>query len=291
MAANISKPKLIAVVGPTASGKSDLAMKISKQFNGEIITADSRTIYKSMDIGTAKPTAEDQSTVPHWGVDLIEPGEVFSAHKFKEYAGKRIKDIQSRGRLPILVGGTGLYVDSVLFDYDFVDSDTSQREKLGNLAAEELQDLTREKGYKMPENYQNKRHLIRTLEREGRVGSKKQIRDDVVLVGLILPDEVLKNRINNRAEQYFKDGLLDETTELLKGYGEDKLKKTHGIAYIAALSLLKKEITQIEAVELIKKQEWQYARRQRTWFRRNKLIHWHASPEEAFISVSKALNN
>jgi tRNA dimethylallyltransferase len=115
------KIDLVAIVGPTASGKSRLAMEIAKQFNGEIIAADSRTIYKGMDVGTAKPSLADRKNIPHWGIDLIEPGESYSAAKFKDYALDKVADIQERGKLPIIAGGTGLYIDGLLFDFDFIE--------------------------------------------------------------------------------------------------------------------------------------------------------------------------
>ena len=122
MAASNRRPKLIAIVGPTASGKSALALKIAKKYGGEIICADSRTIYKGMDIGTAKPTSADRQKVTHWGIDLVGPGERYSVHKFKGFAEDKIESIWKRDKLPIMVGGTGLYIDAVLFDYKFSSS-------------------------------------------------------------------------------------------------------------------------------------------------------------------------
>src|ERR1700681_366809 len=127
MAPTSKKPELLVIVGPTASGKSDLALRIAKKFNGEIIAADSRTIYKRMDIGTAKPSHKDQKLVVHWGLDLIEPGESFSAAQFKDYAEAKIAEIRSRGKLPILVGGTGLYIDSILFNFSFIKASKLRR--------------------------------------------------------------------------------------------------------------------------------------------------------------------
>jgi tRNA dimethylallyltransferase len=286
------KPKLVAIVGPTASGKSGLALKIAQQFNGEIIAADSRTIYKGMDIGTAKPTKKEQQMVPHWGLDLVEPGQTYSAYQFKNYANQKIAEIQKCGKLPILVGGTGLYIDAVLFDFDFVDVKSAhEREELEGLSTGQLQELITQKGYQMPGNHQNKRHLIRTIERKGRLGAKSGLRVDVLVTGLMPADEQLRKRIHERAEHYLKKGLLSETEGLLKGYSEEVLEKTQGIAYIAAIKMLKDEINQQQAQEMIQKKEWQYARRQRTWFRRNKFIHWYSSAEQAYKEISSILNN
>jgi tRNA dimethylallyltransferase len=132
-----AKLPLVVIVGPTASGKSATAMRIAKEYGGEIICADSRTIYKGMDIGTAKPTAEDRRQVPHWGLDLVEPGQQFTAADFKEYANQKIYEIRQRGNLPILVGGTGLYVDGVIFNYRFGKTNPELRKKLEQLSLDE----------------------------------------------------------------------------------------------------------------------------------------------------------
>src|SRR4051812_22066904 len=122
MASTQQKPELLVIVGPTASGKSELALKVAQEFRGEIIAADSRTIYKGMDIGTAKPTKEEQQLAPHWGLDLVEPGQTFSVYQFKKYTEERIEEIKKRNKLPILVGGSGLYIDGILFGFEFMGS-------------------------------------------------------------------------------------------------------------------------------------------------------------------------
>jgi tRNA dimethylallyltransferase len=283
--------QLLAIVGPTASGKSDLALKIAQEFRSEIIAADSRTIYKHMDIGTAKPTKKEQELMPHWGLDLVEPGEIFSAYQFKKYAEAKIKEIQKRGNLPILVGGTGLYIDAVLFDFNFVKNEASEeRPKLEKLSIEQLQNLIKKSGYGMPENYQNRRHLIRTVERKGKIGTKRRIKNNTLIIGLLPASEVLKMRIYNRAKDYFDNGILKETEYLMKKYSQEELKKTHGIAYAASIKRIAGEINEQEAVEMIQREEWQYARRQRTWLRRNKFIRWYESPNQAHEEIESILN-
>lgn len=283
----------MAIVGPTTSGKSALALKIAQRYNGEIIAADSRTIYKGMDIGTAKPTTTDQQKVPHWGLDLVKPGQRYSAYEFKEYAKAKIKDIKNRDRLPVLVGGTGLYIDAVLFDFDFPTGyDPVEREKLEKLSTGELQTIIRRKGYPMPVNYKNRRHLIRTIERSGRLGNKRgEPLEDVLTVGLLPPDKVIKSNITKRAESIINQGLIEETRRLVQEYGQKSLSGTAGIAYSAVLKLIKGEVDEIQAVELIKNAEWQYARRQKTWFKRNPDIQWFGSADETYRFLSQVLNN
>jgi tRNA dimethylallyltransferase len=288
----VRKSRLIAIVGPTASGKSELALKVAQDFNGEIIAADSRTIYKGMDIGTAKPTKKEQELIPHWGIDLIEPGQFYNAYQFKKYAEAKIADIENRGKLPILVGGSGLYIDAVLFDFDFVETaNNHQRLELEELNTEQLQKLIKKHGFELPENSQNRRHLIRTIEREGKIGNKRSLKNNTIVIGLNLPSSDLKKRIYSRAETYFASGLLQETKLLMNKYSVELLKKTHGIAYIATVGMLNNEITENEAIEIIQKREWQYARRQRTWFRRNKFIQWYESSELAYKEIARILNN
>jgi tRNA dimethylallyltransferase len=168
MASRPDQTPLIVIVGPTASGKTALAIELAQKYAGEIICADSRTLYKGMDIGTAKPTVEEQALVPHWGLDLVEPGEPFSAADFKRYALQKIDEIRARGHVPFLVGGTGLYVDGIVFDYQFGDTKNAKlRAKLEQKTIAELQVYCNENNIEMPENPQNKRYLIRAIEQVG----------------------------------------------------------------------------------------------------------------------------
>ncbi len=292
MAAAAQRPKLIAIVGPTASGKSALALKIAQEFDGEIIAGDSRTVYKGMDIGTAKPTKQNRTRVKHWGLDLVEPGQRFTAYQFKKYAQNAISDIQDRGKLPILVGGTGLYIDGVIFDFGFrQDVDLAKRKKLETLNIEVLQDFIREMSLPMPFNFKNRRHLIRTIETKGQAGVRKnRLPKGVILVGIMPPDEVLKDRIGQRAGQIFTDGVLSETKKLVREYDKESLVTTGGIVYKICLEILAGKITEAAAIERFQKADWQYARRQKTWFRRNKFIHWYDSTQQAYNFLKQTLN-
>lgn len=292
MVAGSQRPELVVIVGPTASGKSDLAMCVAKNYDGEIITADSRTIYRGMDIGTAKPSRADQKEVPHWGLDLMKPGQRFTAYQFNNYAVKKIVDIQNKGRLPILVGGTGLYINAVLFSFDFLpDADLKKRAKLEALETAQLQQIIQTKGYRMPVNNQNKRHIIRAIETKGESGTKSaKPLADTVIIGIMPPDDVLRDRINKRAEQTFANGIVEETKTLIKMYGRDAINLTGGIVYKICQRLIDGVIDAEEAKELDKIADWQYARRQRTWFKRNPYIKWFDDSEQAYRFIIDQLN-
>lgn len=288
MAATTRKPELIAIVGPTASGKSALAQKIAENYAGEIIAADSLTIYKGMDVGTAKPTSEQQRKVPHWGLDLIEPGQRYNAFEFKKYAETKIEDIKKRGKLPILVGGTGLYIDSVLFDFGFrAPAELRKRAELEKLGVEELQGIIHEQSLPMAKNVQNPRHLIRIIETSGQIHRRSPaLEPGVLLIGLLPPERVLKSRIAKRAKTMFSKGATEETRRLIAEHGEKSLIGTAGIIYRIIIRMLRGEISEEQAIELFKAADWQYARRQKTWFKRNPYIRWFDNELAAFEHIS-----
>jgi tRNA dimethylallyltransferase len=281
---------LLAIVGPTASGKSELAIKVAELCPAEIIAADSRTIYKGMDVGTAKPTWSDQKKVVHWGIDLIKPNDTYSAQDFQNYAKNKIKDVRQRGKLPILVGGTGLYIDSVLYSFEFTNSDLSSRPELESLSIDELQGIIEQKNLPKPENWQNRRHLIRTIERKGKVGSRKELSEGIVIIGLLPPRDDLRARIAKRAEHIFQNGVVSETKKLIASYGEAAISKNGGIVYKICTQLINGQIDEQTARDLFIKADWQYARRQRTWFKRNQDIVWFDDVEKAFLHLKKLLN-
>lgn len=267
--------ELIAIVGPTASGKTALAIAIAERYNGEIICADSRTIYKGMDVGTAKPTVSDQARVPHWGLDLVEPGQQFSAADFKRYADDKITDICSRGKLPLIVGGTGLYVDSVLYDFTFGHkADDILREQLSALSVEELQIYCTKNNVELPENSMNKRHLIRAIELKGASNiSKSSLNDKVRIVGIATNMSTLRTRILSRTEHMFAQNIEPEAIMLGKRYGWESEAMTGNI-----YPLIKKHLdgmcTRDELLQAIVTADYKLAKRQMTWFRRNPDIMW-----------------
>ena len=266
---------LIVIVGPTASGKTSLAITLAERFKGEIICADSRTVYKGMDIGTAKPTVEEQTRVAHWGLDLIEPGERFSVADFKEYAMEKIKEIRSRGHVPLLVGGTGLYVDAVIFDYQFGDiADLTLRQKLEKLSIEELHNYCVKYSITLPENKYNTRYVIRKIEQDNAVLKRNESPiSSSIIVGIATDRDELRKRIEARTEQLFENGVVEEATILGKKYGWDSEAMTGNIYPLVHL-YLKNEISLQEMKDKFTTLDWRLAKRQLTWLRRNSYIKW-----------------
>lgn len=266
---------LIVIVGPTASGKTSLALELAEKYNGEIICADSRTIYKGMDIGTAKPTPEERARVVHWGLDLVEPGESFSAADFKRYADDKIADIRHRGRVPFLVGGTGLYVDAVIYNYQFGSAaNVELRQELEQLSIVQLHEYCINNNVELPENKQNKRYVIRAIEQKS-VNHKRNdtLGDNIIVVGIATDREVLRTRIQVRTEQLFDNGVVDEATMLGKKYGWESEAMTGNI-YPLAHRYLVGELTLQEIKDKNTTLDWRLAKRQLTWLRRNKEVKW-----------------
>jgi tRNA dimethylallyltransferase len=276
----IKELPLVVVVGPTASGKTSLAIDIAKKFEGEIISADSRAIYKGMDIGTAKPTIEEREGIPHWGLDLVEPDERFTAADFKQYAFERISEIRARGHLPILVGGTGLYVDSVIFDYQFGPrADAERRAMLEAMSLDVLHDYCIENNISLPENTLNKRYVIRAIEQKSINTKRRKVPiDNALVVGIATDREVLRTRIEARAEHIFDDGVVEEATILGKKYGWNHESMTGNI-YPLVHSYLKGELTVDGMKEKFTTLDWRLAKRQLTWLRRNPFIRWGSLTE------------
>jgi len=268
-------PPLVVIVGPTASGKTSLAIDIAKRFNGEIICADSRSIYRGADIATVKPTADERGMVPHWGLDLVEPGEYFSAADFKEYANKKVDEIRSRGHVPFLVGGTGLYIDSIVFDYKFgPSSDNKLRQKLQQFSLDELYSYCDENEIELPNNSKNKRYIIRAIEMNGHKPDRDNVPlDNCIIVGIATKRQVLRDRIEKRATQIFNSGVIDEARWLGDKFGWENEAMTSNIYPLIHLLLLNK-ITMDDAKKRFVTLDWRLAKRQLTWLRRNRFIQW-----------------
>ncbi|MET0779639.1 MAG: tRNA (adenosine(37)-N6)-dimethylallyltransferase MiaA [Candidatus Saccharimonadales bacterium] len=281
---------LIVVVGQTASGKSALALDLAERWNGEIIAADSRTVYKTMDIGTAKSSEAEQKRAPHHLLDVATPDKPFTASDFKQAADKAIADIAARGKLPVLVGGTGLYIDSVIFDFSFRGVfDAARRKELERLPVTALQTILTERGIALPANEQNPRHLIRAIETEGQVGVRHELRSNTLVIGLLVDREELRKRVTARVDAMLAAGLEHEVLGLAKKYGWD-IGPMQTIGYQEFEAYIAGDIT-IEVVrEAIITHTMQYSKRQKTWFSRNKGIHWISKTEEAVGLVTTFLN-
>lgn len=284
---------LIVILGETASGKSALALELAQQFDGEIICADSRTIYKGMDIGTAKPTATEQMLIPHHLLDVVEPSESFSAAQFKTLALRAIDDITARGRVPFIVGGTGLYIDSVLFDFQFRnDINPEVRAMFEPLSVEELQSEITWRGYAMPENNRNKRYLIRTLETAGAQPERAELRQNTLIIGKYITRDVLERRIVERVDAMVTAGFVDECRRLIERYGED-VPGLNATGHRAFVPYLRGECTPEQAKAQFVRNDLHLAKKQRTWFRRKiyqNVIQYVANREQAVDLVTTHLN-
>jgi tRNA dimethylallyltransferase len=267
---------LLVIVGPTASGKTDFAMDIAEKYNGEIICADSRTVYKGMNIGTAKPTLQQQNRVPHHMLDIIEPSEHFTAAQYKRMACRHIEEIAQRGKLPILVGGSGLYIDAIIFDYNFgPPADVDRRSTLEKFSLEELQRVCREEDIDLPENKHNRRHLIRAIELGGVIKQNRRLRPHTLVVGLQSDNQELKRRIERRAAIMLEAGIVGEVKFLSERYGwESEAMKAN--IYRAFRGVVQGAKTEQEALEEVIRSDISLAKRQMTWFKRNPYIVWGA---------------
>lgn len=287
---DITQP-LVAITGPTASGKTSLAVDLAEIYGGEIICADSRSVYKGMDIGTAKPNEQDLSRVVHWGLDLVNPDESFSAASFKDYAIKMISDIRSRGKIPFLVGGTGLYIDSIIFDYQFGGVvDQKKREKLNNMTIDQLHKYCIDNNIEIPENRLNKRYVIRNIERNGSgdLRREKPI-DNTIIVAITTEKDILRSRIEQRIDQLFKDGVIKEAEVLGNKYGWCGESFT-GNVYPLARLYLQNAITLEDMRSKLITLDRQLAKRQLTWMKRNPFIKW-GTIEELRLYLSDQLAN
>lgn len=296
------KIPVIAVIGPTASGKTGMAIAIASHFGGEVISADSMQIYKGMDVATAKPTPEEMGEIPHHLVDFVDPGTSFSVADYASLAHTAIADVHRRGKLPVLVGGTGLYVDSVLQDIRFseIKNDPALRkewedfaDREGNAALlEQLARLDPETAASLHEN--DRGRIIRAIEvciltgipmAEHRRMSRVESRYRSLKIGLNYRDrQILYDRINRRVDDMLSRGLLQEAEEALQTCGVTSLQAIgckEFAGYFAGTSSLQ------SAVEAVKQESRRYAKRQLTWFRRDETVRWFYPDEKDAVSLQK----
>jgi tRNA dimethylallyltransferase len=273
----MSKPKIYVVCGPTSSGKSDHAVELAKKLDGEVISADSRQVYIGMDLGTGKITKEEMGGIPHHLLDIKKPNEDFSVEEFQRLAFEKIEDILSRGKVPILCGGTGFYIQSVTDNVIFqeIKPNKALRAELEEKSIEELKNILekipKEEGAKV--DTENKRRLIRAIEIGTFLGKlaciqRGEQKYDFEFIYLDFPDEVLKERISARLEKRLKAGMVDEVKRLHEeGVTWTKLE-SFGLEYKYIAQFLQGKIDEEAMKEEIRIKSRQYAKRQRTWFKR-----------------------
>ena len=296
---NNEKPKLIAVVGPTSSGKSDLAVDIAKKFNGEVISVDSRQVYRGLDIGSGKITKTEMKGVPHYLLDVADPKKVFTASDFVKAGNKAIKDILKKGKTPILAGGTGFYLSALLGEISLpsVKPNKALRTSLEKLSNEKLLDKLRKLDPERADvvGLHNTPRIIRAIEIAEAIGkTPKHIAKtpySTFKIGIRVDNKVLEERINARLIARLRKGMLAEAKRLHKNGVSFKRMESLGLEYRYMARYLKGEISKEEMIEALKIKIRQYAKRQRTWFKRDKEINWFKLTETKKVEkmVSKFL--
>ncbi len=301
--------KVIVIAGPTASGKTDLAIELALRINGEIISADSMQIYREMNIGTAKPTMEERKGIPHHMLDIVDPDEEFSVAQFQQGAKKCIKDILSRGKVPIVAGGTGLYINALVYNITFSETitDWNYRNQLQNIAREQgpeaLHALLQEVDPISAENIHpnNVKRVIRALEVYETTGKpislhqlesrQKKPEYDYKIFGIEVERDVLYRRIESRADKMLEMGLYEEVENILKkGYSPD-LVSLQGIGYKEIIMAILGKCTLEEAVDKIKLNTRHLAKRQMTWFRKTENLKWMKTAEMDKWAMIKKLSD
>ncbi len=286
-------PKVVVITGPTATGKTKLAVSLAKEFDGEIVSADSMQLYRRMDIGTAKVTAEEAQGIKHHMIDIAEPDESYSVSRYVEDAAKCVDDILARGRLPIIAGGTNLYIDSLISGRSFAEEqgDRALRHELeekydaegGEAMLGYLRGFDPERAEKL--HPADKRRIIRAIEVYTLTGKTISEHDretqlvppryDAAVIALDFTDRArLYERIDKRVDIMLEQGLFDEVRQLLSSGLSDKCTAMQAIGYKEPAAYLRGEISYDEAVELIKRESRRYAKRQLTWLRRNESLFW-----------------
>ena len=288
----MNKPRVIVICGPTASGKTALSIELAKKINGEIISSDSMQIYKDMNIGTAKPTREEMQGIKHYLIDFVDPDKRYSVADFKKDAENAIKEILNKGKVPIVVGGTGLYVDSLIYgiEYQDIKLDEQYRKQLEEIA---LQDGGLEKLYNKAKEIDNlairkispndKKRIIRILEIYKATGKTKTeqeeesrkngVKYDYKVFAINMEREKLYDRINRRVDIMIQQGLIEEVKELLQKYNEFPTAM-QGLGYKEVVGYIENKYTKEEMIEKIKMETRRYAKRQITWFKKNKQTIW-----------------
>lgn len=286
------KPKVIVIVGPTASGKTALSIELAKKIDGEIISCDSMQIYKDMNIGSAKPTIEEMQGIKHYMIDIAEPTERFSVAEYKKRSEEAIDEILQKGKVPIIVGGTGLYANSLIYniEYNEIMLDEEYRKNLMKIAEteaglatlyEKARSIDPVAMEKISSN--DKKRIIRVLEIKHSTGKNKtelelesrknEVKYEYKVFAINMPREILYDRINKRVDIMIENGLIDEVENIIEKYKEFPTAM-QAIGYKEIVMYLKGELTKQEAIEKIKQESRRYAKRQITWFKKIEDIKW-----------------
>ena len=293
--------KVLVIVGPTAVGKTDFGIECAALFNGEIISGDSIQIYKGLNIGSAKPTVSEQSRARHHLIDIKEADENYSVKQFQELGRSCIKDISERNRLPIIVGGTGLYIKACLYDYVFFDEDEDDYQ-YPDLSNEELYELLRQKDPEALEkiHVNNRKRLIRALNifekhHQGISSIKKQQEHkpiyDALIIGLMADKETLYQRINRRVDKMMEEGLIKEIDGLLEKGISFFDQSMQGIGYKEFKAYYDKEKSLEECVEEVKINSRHFAKRQYTFFKNQLDVNWYTDKKEALKHIERWIKN
>ena len=293
----MQKEKVIVICGPTASGKTALSIELAKQINGEIVSADSMQIYKDMDIGTAKPTQEEKQGIKHYLIDFVSPDERYSVADYKQDAKKAIREILKKGKVPIIVGGTGLYVDSLIYEIEYpnIEFDEKYREKLEKEVEEngleelyeKAKEIDNEAIQKISKN--DKKRILRILEiyhatgknktEQEKESRKKEVEYDYKVFALKWDREMLYERINKRVDIMLEQGLIEEVKSIYEKYNKFPTAM-QGLGYKEVVEYLENKTTKEEMIEKIKQETRRYAKRQMTWFKKNKQTIWLNAEDE-----------
>ena len=302
------KDKVIVICGPTASGKTALSIELAKKIDGEIISADSMQIYKDMNIGTAKPTAQEMQGIKHYLLDFILPEERYSVADYKIDAKKAIKEIIEKGKTPIIVGGTGLYVDSLIYEIEYpnIEFDENYRKELEEQVKKEGLDKLYEKAKQIdPQAIEkisrnDEKRILRILEIYHATGKtktqqeiesrKKKVEYDYKVFALNWDREKLYERINKRVDIMIEQGLIEEVKEISKKYNKFPTAM-QGLGYKEVVDYLEGNCTKEEMIEKIKKETRHYAKRQLTWFRKNKQTIWLNGEGSVQENIDNILKN
>lgn len=284
--------KVIVICGPTASGKTALSIELAKKINGEIVSADSMQIYDEMNIGTAKPDKEEMQGIKHYLIGNISPTTRYSVSEYKKDATNAINEIIAKNKIPIVVGGTGLYVNSLIYgiDYPEIETDLKYREYLEDLVEKKGLNYLYEKASKIDEtavkniSKNDKKRILRVLEIYKETGKTKTqieiesrkngIKYDYKVFAINMPREILYDRINKRVDIMIEKGLIEEVKGLYKKYGEKLYTASQGIGYKEVIDYINGNCTKEEMIEKIKMETRRYAKRQLTWFKKIKDVIW-----------------